>query len=380
MGGWKVNNQDFMISKNASGLIDRKTMLQQQMMEQASEEIFNQNNTMMTNNTGMMKRTVDTTSTNNMMMNIAPQKKDQEIPVPEKEFDAGVITEQPKTKENVTDVIRQKQAAVKNKMNQNGNQTQTTTITKQPVKPVQQSVQQPAQPVKSTQQPVQQSAQQSVVSQVIKINRSVSLDDLTKMYINMFKEHFNIELSSSICFENMRKFCEINTKDPDKTLYFLENTYRVSTLLYLTGNLPILIATSIFAEKNRKNILKYVTTEVENGAKSYEEVRDLRIKRWSNKCTTMTMNDAMTVTPGVTTLSPELITLMKKQFDDICIKSKRFNKELTSLIDGLDDAAKNDVVYIYSNWWYFLQGFENVHEMRSYIMAITDDTRKNLKI
>ena len=94
----------------------------------------------------------------------------------------------------------------------------------------------------------------------------------------------------------------------------------------------------------------------------------------------MNVNDAITVTPGVTTLSPELSAAIQTQFDDISTKMKKYNVQLKKSLDKLDDEARNDVIYIYSNCWYFLQGFENVPEMRKYIMSITDDTRKNLKV
>lgn len=205
-------------------------------------------------------------------------------------------------------------------------------------------------------------------------------DELCQIYITAFKDSLGLDLSASICFENMRKLCECDVKNPDKALYFIENTYRVSTVLYLAANLPIIVIASILAEKNRKNIVKYVSTEVENGAKPYDELRALRLRRCSRKYENMGLNDGPTVTPGATCLSDPLVASITASLKDVSIKLRRFNKELTDIVSRFDDAARNDVVYIYSNWWYLLQGFENVPEMRSYIMAITDDTRRNLKV
>lgn len=205
-------------------------------------------------------------------------------------------------------------------------------------------------------------------------------DELAQAYIKMFKDTLGLDLSASIVFENMRRLCEPDVSDPLKTLYFLENTYRVSTLLYLAGNLPILVVTSILAEKNRKNILKYVTVEVENGSKPYDQLRDIRVKRWARKYENMAVNDAMTVTPGATMPTKELADAMLYEFGSISGKLKKFDAEMSNIVAKFDTATRNDVVYIYSNWWYLLQGFENVPEMRTYVMAITDDTRRNLKI
>lgn len=205
-------------------------------------------------------------------------------------------------------------------------------------------------------------------------------DEMAQAYIRMFKSSLGLDLSPAIVFENMRKICEPDVRDPLKTLYFLENTYRVSTLLYLASNLPILVVTSILAEKNRKNILKYVTIEVENGNKPYDQLRELRMKRWVRKFENMAVNDAMTVTPGVSVPTKELADAMAYEFGSVSSKLKKFDAEMTGIVAKFDDATRNDVVYIYSNWWYLLQGFENVPEMRSYVMAITDDTRRNLKI
>lgn len=237
-----------------------------------------------------------------------------------------------------------------------------------------------AKPAAKPGQPAQ--AQMSVprVAAPSAIGMSMGPDELAQAYIKMFKDTMGVDLSPSIVFENMRRLCEPDVKDPLKTLYFLENTYRVSTLLYLAGNLPILVVTSILAEKNRKNILKYVTIEVENGTKPYDQLRDIRIKRWARKYENMAVNDAMTVTPGATMLTPELANAMLYEFGAISSKLKKFDKEMSTIVEKFDTGTRNDVVYIYSNWWYLLQGFENVPEMRSYVMAITDDTRRNLKI
>ena len=235
-------------------------------------------------------------------------------------------------------------------------------------------------PAKPAAKPAPPSAAAPSVAVPASIAIAKGPDELAQAYIKMFKDTIGVDLSSSIVFENMRRLCEPDVKDPLKTLYFLENTYRVSTLLYLAGNLPILVVTSILAEKNRKNILKYVTIEVENATKPYEQLRDVRIKRWARKYENMAVNDAMTVTLGATSMTPELMTSMVREFESVTAKLRKFDKEMSSIVEKFDTGTRNDVVYIYSNWWYLLQGFENVPEMRSYIMAITDDTRRNLKI
>lgn len=374
-----MNNQRLMMSKEAvtnGGLIDRNAVVNQQMLQKQQEENDIQNSVAISSKMMMRRDAVPENvqqARNNMQQTIDEKEN---ILVPEKEIGTGVQNVNnignTKSKENVADIIKQKQNAV---------QAQVNGVTGKQAEPIKQTVGNQKSVTKPAEKQVQKTIPQATVQiQAVNIKSIVSLDDLVKRYIDVFKEHFGLDLSSSICFENMRKLCEVNTKDPDKTLYFLENTYRLSTLLYLTSNLPILIVTSIIAEKNRKNILKYVTIEVENGAKEYDDVKALRVKRWSNKYTNMKVNDAMTITPGVTTITSELAVLMQKQFDDICLKLKRFNKEMTNLVNGFDDATKNDIIFIYSNWWYLLQGFENVVEMRDYIMAITDDTRRNLKL
>lgn len=374
-----MNNQRLMMSKEAvtnGGLIDRNAVVNQQMLQKQQEENDIQNSVSMSSKMMMRRDAVPENvqqARNNMQQTI---DKKENILVPEKEIGTGVQNVNnignAKSKENVADIIKQKQNAV---------QAQVNGVTGKQAEPIKQTVGNQKSVTKPAEKQVQKTTPQATVQiQAVNIKSIVSLDDLVKRYVDVFKEHFGLDLSSSICFENMRKLCEVNTKDPDKTLYFLENTYRLSTLLYLTSNLPILIVTSIIAEKNRKNILKYVTIEVENGAKEYDDVKALRVKRWSNKYANMKVNDAMTITPGVTTITSELAVLMQKQFDDICLKLKRFNKEMTNLVNGFDDATKNDIIFIYSNWWYLLQGFENVVEMRDYIMAITDDTRRNLKL
>ena len=374
-----MNNQRLMMSKEAvanGGLIDRNAVVNQQMLQKQQEENDIQNSVAISSKMMMRRDAVPENvqqARNNMQQTI---DKKENISIPEKEIGTGVQNvnniDNEKSKENVADIIKQKQNAV---------QAQVNGVTGKQTEPIKQTVGNQKSVTKPAEKQVQKTTSQATVQiQAVNIKSIVSLDDLVKRYIDVFKEHFGLDLSSSICFENMRKLCEVNTKDPDKTLYFLENTYRLSTLLYLTSNLPILIVTSIIAEKNRKNILKYVTIEVENGAKEYDDVKALRVKRWSNKYTNMKVNDAMTITPGVTTITSELAVLMQKQFDDICLKLKRFNKEMTNLVNGFNDATKNDIIFIYSNWWYLLQGFENVVEMRDYIMAITDDTRRNLKL
>lgn len=212
------------------------------------------------------------------------------------------------------------------------------------------------------------------------VTGALSPDKLCQMYAGVFRDTLGLDVSTAICFENMRRMCEIDTRDPTGTLFFLENTYRVSTLIYLASNLPILFVTSVLAEKNRKNILKYVTIEVENGSKPYQELLDIRKRRWMRKFEDMSVNDAMTVTPGATMLTPELASRLSSELSSVSAKLRKFNQEMTGIVAKFDDGARNDIIYIYSNWWYLLQGFENVPEMRNYVMAVTDDTRRNLKI
>ena len=300
---------------------------------------------------------------------------------PEKEFGSGPSTpaQQPAT-----------QRPVQSPPQQQARPAQQAQGRPAPQKPVQNTgaaagaAKKPAQPAASAQKPAQPAAAANTGASrpaaPVRIRQNMNPDELCKAYMDMFKQSFGMDLSASICYENMRRMCEADLKTPENTLYFMENTYRVSTLLYLASNLPIVFVTSVLAEKNRKNILKYVTIEVENGSKPYQELRDLRIHRWGRKFENMAVNDAMTVTPGVTGLSDALVSEMISAFQDTCAKLRKFNKELTGIVAKFDDGALNDVTYIYSNWWYFLQGFENVPEMRTYVMAITDDTRKNLKI
>lgn len=247
-----------------------------------------------------------------------------------------------------------------------------------PAEPVRQPV--PAQPVKPDGQATPKQPPAQPVKPAGPVTGSLSPDRLCQMYAGMFRDTLGLDISTAICFENMRRMCEIDVKDPKGTLFFLENTYRVSTLIYLASNLPILFVTSVLAEKNRKNILKYVTIEVENGSKPYAELLDLRRRRWMRKFENMAVNDAMTVTPGATMLTPELSARLSSELSGVSAKLRRFNQEMTGIVAKFDDGARNDIIYIYSNWWYLLQGFENVPEMRGYIMAVTDDTRKNLKI
>ena len=215
---------------------------------------------------------------------------------------------------------------------------------------------------------------------ITKIRMSTSPDALTTAYADMFMKHFGLEISKSICFENMRKFCEPNIKEYDKTLYFMENTYRLSSLIYLMENMPITIAASILAEKNRANVMKYVVKEVELGGKPYDQLRKERLKRWAAKYSDMDPSDAITVTLGVTMPIRELLDAMTAKLDAVSSAMRKYNKSMTKSAANLDDSARNDVVYIYSNVWYFLQAFENDPDARRYFMAITDDTRKNLKI
>lgn len=372
-----MNNQGFMVRKNGNGLIDAQAEAMAARASEVEEEKRFINSFETVNNGMMMRRDTVAVSNADGGKEIASEKpsKNEELEAPEKNFGTEDVRQdaaQPKTdktKENIAKIANaaqneaRKQVEGANKSTpQNNGQTAAMSKTADD-KP-----KQAAQPNK----PIVQ------VPSIIKTNTSP--DALAKAYVDMFKEHFDMDLSMALCYDNMRRFCETDAKHPDTTLYFLENTYRLSTLLYLSGNLPIMIIATILADKNRKNVLKYVTTEVENGAKPYSDLKTLRINRYARKCENMNINDAITVTPGATLLTSELIDAIQARFDDICLRMKKFNKDLGKAVAKLDDAARNDVVYIYSNCWYFLQGFENVVEMRSYVMSITDDTRRNLKI
>lgn len=247
-------------------------------------------------------------------------------------------------------------------------------------KPAAKPAEKPAQPpaAKPAAAPAAKQGEKPAPLPVITVAGRMSPDQLCQEYARMFKATLGLELSMSICFENMRRMCEVDTRDPVGTLYFLENTYRVSTIIYLAQNLPILFVTSVLAEKNRKNILKYVMTEVENGSKPYEDILELRKRRWMRKFENMSVNDAMTVTPGATMLSPELAARLRFELTGVSSGMRRYNREMAQIVEKFDDGARNDIVYIYSNWWHLLQGFENVPEMRAYIMAVTDDTKTSL--
>ena len=392
-----MNNQNLMMSRNNNGLVDANAEKQRLEEEKRLQEMqfMNSFNNVSNSANGLMVRREDVENMHEMQeKTISQEITQEESEAPEREFgDVASVSDvintdtidksKSVTKEALSKItqdthnIAQQQinaqkkmtSAVKTQTETNTNTTSNTTTTSNTDNNA-----------NNANNNTNNSTQTSTNEHQIKIKTNISPDDLAKMYIEMFKKHFDLNLSASICYENMRKICEINTKEADKTLYFIENTYRLSTLLYLTGNLPIVVIATILAEKNRKNVLNYITKEVENAAKPYEEVRDLRMKRYMRKYEDMKVNDAITVTPGVTMMTPELTDAIKARFDNISTKMKKFNKALMNSLNKLDDAAKNDVVYIYSNCWYFLQGFENVPEMRAYIMSITDDTRKNLKI
>lgn len=241
----------------------------------------------------------------------------------------------------------------------------------------------PAAPTARPQAPATpQAATKPSIAAPSKIRTAFKPDDIAKAYVEMFKKHFDLELSSILAYENMRRFTDVdNAKTPEKTLYYVENTYRLSTLIYLAGNFPIMVIAIILSEKNRKNILRYVTSETELAAKPYDSVRETRLSRYSKKFADMSVNDAIAITLGATVPTQELAAALKARFDDICAKMKaKYDKDLTKAARKLDDDARNDVVFIFSNIWHLLQAFENVPETRNYIMMITDDTRKNLEI
>lgn len=395
-----MNNQGIMVDKSkANELIQI-----QQYQDFQSNDFGNIDGYNVVINSGMMMRKSDVVNENANIPLSSKQIFDNNTiddrsldDIEDKELwktsDSKTVSDQitVKSQTDVREIIRQKQEAVKQQMAvANGGAEFVTNQNAQ--QPAQQSVVNNA--AKSgnvgDMQPVSQTNTNNTVTthvvtsqtENVKLKmRSVqSIETLVEEYIKLFDKHFGIKLSSAICFENMRKLVDIDVKTPDKSLYFLENTYRISSLLYLTEHLPIIVVASVLAEKNRKNILNYVITEVETSSKRYDDVVELRKKRWKEKYNNMALNDTMTVTPGVTFISNELVELMRKNFDNMCNNLRKFNKELSDIVSRFDESTKNDVVYIYSNWWYLLQGFENEPNMRTYIFTITDDTRKNLKI
>lgn len=299
--------------------------------------------------TGMMKRNNASKDVDKPVENV-----DKQIVDPAKSADSEA------SEKEIADRISSTAAALKDKASADKNKVQ--------------------QPAARPQAQTGAQAQASKVPDRIDVKTQGTLDDLTKSYLDLFERHFGIKLNASIVFENMRRMCEAPSKDVSKSLYLIENTYRLSTIIYLASNLPILFVSTILSEVNRRNTLKYVTSEVELSAKKYEELRRIRMDRYSEKFRNMGVDDAMTVTPGVTSITKELSASIAEEFRSICSNLKRFNKEMTDLVAGFDANTMSDVIYIYSNWWYFLQGFENVKEIRDYIMLITDDTRKNLKL
>lgn len=242
----------------------------------------------------------------------------------------------------------------------------------------------PAAPAAKPQAPAAapQIAPKPSIAVPVKIKTALKPDDIAKAYVEMFKKHFDLELSPVLAYESMRRFTDVdNIKSPEKTLYYIENTYRLSTLIYLAGNFPIMVIAMILSEKNRKNVLRYVTAETELAAKPYDSVRETRLSRYAKKFAEMSVNDAIAITLGATVPTQELAAALKARFDDICARMKaKYDKDLTKAARKLDDDARNDVVFIFSNVWHLLQAFENVSEVRNYIMMITDDTRKNLEI
>lgn len=306
--------------------------------------------------TGMLSRKTDTNIVN----------KDQEIV---KEIGVTAVPEKTADPAKISDDMSKSLSDMKNKL---AGQKQAVPVNK----PLEQK---PAGQPAAPNQPAG-GAKPAAVNQDIKVNTNNTLDDLCKAYIDLFKQHFGIVLNSSIVFENIRRLCEIDTKESEKSIYFLENTYRLSTLIYLASNLPILFVATILAEGNRKTVLKYVTAEVEAGAKKKDELIVMRKRIYLDKYKDMSINDVITITIGVTSISPELKIEIAKKFEQVCVGLKRFNNEMTNLVAKFSEDVLNDVVYIYSNFWYFLQAFENQPAVRSYVMKITDDTRKNLKI
>lgn len=368
-----MNNQNMMMTRGNTGLIDAKAEMRKREAEKEIEEQAFVNSFETVNNGLMVRREeapqqARTENTASMPEPPAPEKKLDLGPGQDAAAQSVQPRPKPKTKEDIANIASRAQADAKQQVTggkpqaQNQNQDQ--------------SQDQNAAQVQNRDQ-VRQAKKEAVPA---KIRTSLAPDVLAKQYVDMFKSHLGLDLSIVLCYENIRRICEPDIRDPLNTLYFIENTYRLSTLLYLAGNLPITIIATLLAEKNRKNVLRYVTAEIENAAKPQDDIRELRINRWAKKYEAVSANDAITVTPGATALTPELVSIISSRFDDICGKMRKFDKEFAKAVSKMDDAARNDVSYIYSNCWYFLQGFENAPEMRTYIMAITDDTRRNLKI
>ena len=396
-----MNNQNAMVGKDDNnGLVDPRAMAEAQKAKAQAEEEALMNGFGTTTSGMMMRRDAVKADVPVSEKAVSDGKPPEKPDAEEKSFDApaaqqpqqkneiGVMkpetgSAKPVTGNSEQDKARADMAGMAKKAQESASNAQGAADRQKQLQAV---VQQASD--KASQQAAQVQAQQQVQpaqlpqpAQAIKIASSVSPDDMAKAYRDMFKMHFDTDLSSSMTFENMRKFFFVdNIKAPEKTLYYIENTYRLSTLLYLTGNLPILVIATVLSEKNRKNVLRYVSTEIENAAKPYDDLRKLRMSRYARKYENMQANDAMTVTLGVTSPTKELADAMISRFDDICLKMKKYNKDLMKSLAKLDEEALNDVVYIYSNCWYMLQGFENVPEMRSYVMAITDDTRANLNV
>lgn len=394
-----MNNKNLMVARGSDMIVDLNTDMNKD--KQDDEMFVNSVNAV---NNGLMMRRDDVLGDNKNIGNIvlAGDDKKDDIEAPEKQlfFDEDISNvgnnkDDKNGKLNaVNNIINNSVDNVKTGVGVNNNHDEAVAKTKENIAKIANKAATAAKQEITTEQ--QQKAQNknsdnknntdnknpepAKIQIIDKIKTTISPETLAKAYVDLFKEHLGLELSVMLCYENMRKLCEPNIKDPLNTVYFIENTYRLSTLLYLTGNFPIVVMATILAEKNRKNVLKYVTTEVENGAKSFDVIRDLRFSRYKRKYENMNANDSITITPGVTMFTSELINMIKTRFNDICIKAKKFDKSFAKSIKALDDSALHDVTFIYSNCWYFLQGFENVQEMRSYVMSITDDTRKNLKI
>lgn len=400
-----MNNQNLMVSRDAKGLVDPTAEFQRIEDERrlAEQQFLNSFDQISNSSQGFMVRRDEVMANQDEKMFIT-ETQVEEYEAPEKDFGMTasvnpVMQTQP-VMQTRQPVVQSASQPVQSTIMQSNDQTAkpmspTAAKTKEALmRTVQQQQSNAKQQVaaekaqkKATnaantteQKPSGPAVATAETYQPVKIATQFSPDDLTKLYITMFEKHFGIKLSSSICYENMRRFCEINTKEPDKMLYFIENTYRFSTLLYFADALPIIFIATTVSETNRKNMLNYIVKEVENGALSYDDLKALRMNRYMRKHENMNVNDTITVTLGASSLSNELIANIKQRFNSICSKMKRFNKSVAKSIDKMDDTAINDIIYIYSNCWYFLQAFENVLEVRKYIMSITDDTRKNMKV
>ena len=368
-----VNHDNKLVAKNEYGLILGP-----------KEEVDYSN----TNQESMMMRRSDNA-------NVVQEKQiqdDIDAPIVEKQIGESATNNQPTPVNtnvkaaNDSNAISAKLAGMKDKSNdlmqKQGQPQQQVVQQSKPVQPASVSQNVPQTQVQNKVQPKPQakSVQQPAFN-LTNIGAKLNYDELTDIYIKMIKDFIGVDVNYNICRENMRKLCEINTKNPGENLYFIENTYRISTLMYLANNLPIVIGILFAAETNRKYVYNAISKEIEFCAKNFQEVKEEKLRRWSAKFSAnMYSYDSMTITLGVTSMNPDLKQILYKNFADICVKSKKICKDLTNIISKYSDADMNDVVYICSNFWYFLQCFEHIDEFRNFVMELIDTGCKKLKI